>query len=334
MRKIDAHMHFGDLHADVAALLAEFDLKLLNICVADSALNQEGRGTSGDGWRGQAELYRQLAQSSPDRYAWCTTFDLPRFDDPTYVGSVLAGLEQDFGDGAIACKVWKNLGMAARDAKGRFVMVDHPLLAPVFDYIAQAGRTLCTHIGSGAHCWQPLDEHNPHREWYAAHPQWYMYGKEGYPTRAELAASRDRLLEQHPTLRMVAAHLACWGDRLDELAVRLDRYPNLAVDISARLAELATQDRDPVRDFFLRYQDRILFGTDVVMRRRISDLPDAERRQVLSGLRTSYTTHFAYLESDGPVTVRGHETRGLGLPPAVLEKVYHTNAERWYPGIG
>ena len=81
------------------------------------------------------------------------------------------------------------------------------------------------------------------------------------------------------------------------------------------------------------YQDRILFGTDVVMRRAPSALAPAEGEQVLADLETVYQTHFAYLESTGQVTVRGITNAGLGLPQDVLDKVYHTNALAWYPHL-
>jgi len=88
-----------------------------------------------------------------------------------------------------------------------------------------------------------------------------------------------------------------------------------------------------VRGFITAYQERILFGTDVVMRTPPSSLPPEERAQVIASLRTVYTTHFAYFESKGMVTVRERETQGLGLPQPVLEKLYRTNAEQWYPGL-
>ena len=102
MSIIDAHIHYGDDAPELLALLAEFDIRLHNICVA-----QDSQGA----WRESAERYHSLAQTNPRRYAWCTSFDLPRLDDPGYVDDVLAGLERDFAAGAVACKVWKNIGM-------------------------------------------------------------------------------------------------------------------------------------------------------------------------------------------------------------------------------
>ncbi len=330
---IDAHMHYADDDPALLALLDELNIKLLNICVAEKTLNLDRSQTEQNGWRGQADLYRTMAQTLPQRYAWCTTFDLPRFDDRDYAQDVIAALEQDFEAGAVACKIWKNIGMQVKNPSGQFFMADDPLLEPVLGYIEKAGRTLLTHIGSGLECWQPLTKENPHYEWYKNNPDWYMYGKPGYPTREQLMRSRDHLLERHPNLRIVGAHLGCLEDDLSQIAARLDRYPNFAVDTSARLVELATQNQDEVRRFLIDYQDRILFGTDVVMRQRPSTMTSAARTQAVQRLRANYETHFAYFASAGPVNVRGHDVEGLGLPDAVLEKIYLTNAQAWYPDI-
>jgi len=120
---------------------------------------------------------------------------------------------------------------------------------------------------------------------------------------------------------------------VDVLAETLDRYPHLAVDTSARLVDLAVQDASKVRRFVTKHQDRILFGTDVVMHTLPSSLPLAERAQAIDALRTVYTTHCAYFESKATVTVRGREVQGLGLPDSVLERLYGANALRWRPGL-
>ncbi len=149
---IDAHMHYADDDPALLDLLAAHDLKFLNICVADQWLHLDERDTDAEDadvlypkavrelWRSQARLYSKLSQRFPQRYAWCTTFDLPRFDDPDYVDSVLQGLEQDFANGAVACKVWKNLGMQVQDAAGNYVMLDDASLVPIFRAIAGAGQ--------------------------------------------------------------------------------------------------------------------------------------------------------------------------------------------------
>jgi hypothetical protein len=328
MKKTDTHVHCIGDHPDCIALLDRLDLKLLNVCVVHD--------TSGQ-WRVQAEQYRRLAETYPGQYAWCTSFELPDLtgDDAIagYAERAIAGLKQDFAAGAVGCKIWKNVGMALRKPSGAFLMVDDPLFDPIYDYLAWVGQPLLMHIGEPLTCWQPLREDAPHSGYYSQHPEWHMYGKPGYPSHQEIIDARDRVLARHPDLRAVGAHLGSLEYDVAEIARRLDRYPNFAVDTSARLIDLAGQDPAHVRAFFVAYQDRILFGTDIVHRQLFSALPPSERQSQLLLIQERYREQFAYFESDQGVTLRGREVQGLGLLQEVLEKLYAANASRWYPGL-
>lgn len=325
MYTIDAHIHFVCDHPDCLALLAELDLKLLNVCVVHR---------SDEPWRLQAERYRQLAQAYPDRYAWCTSFDLP---DGTaeWAERVIAQLEQDFSvDGAaVGCKIWKNVGMEVVKADGSFLMADDPLFDPVYEYLARTGKPLLAHLGEPLACWQPLGPDNPHDDYYSQHPEWYMHSRPEFPSHGMIIAARDRVLQKHPTLRVIGAHLGSLEYDVGEIARRLDAYPNFAVDTSARTYDLSLQDSSKVREFIMAYQDRILFGTDLVQRDLKWSLDGETRQQILNQVRDTYRAVRAYYESSEMVILRGREVQGLGLPQAILEKLYHKNALAWFPGV-
>jgi predicted TIM-barrel fold metal-dependent hydrolase len=322
MRKVDAHIHYIGDHSDCLVLLGRLDLKLLNVCVAHD---------SEDPWLARAATYRQLAQKHPSFYAWATTFAPPDFSDPDYVDRVIRGLERDRD--AVACKVWKNVGMAIRKPSGDFLMVDDPLFDPIYRYLARSGKTLLTHIGEPLACWLPLDNTDSHYGYYSQHPEWHMYNRPGYPSHQELIDARDRVLAKYPQLRVVGAHLGSLEHDVREVAKRLERYPNFAVDTAARIKDLGQQDVDLVREFFVHYQDRILFGTDIVEREPLSSLAESDRRAKLRAVEERYSDAFRYFELDQVVTVRGRKAQGLGLDEEVLAKVYCENAQRWYPGI-
>ncbi len=325
MVKIDAHIHYSGDHPDCVMALEQLDLKLLNVCVASTARGRR--------WREQVQDFGMLAQTYPQTYAWCTAFNLPDFDDSQYVTRVLAQLELDFAAGAVACKLWKNIGMEIRKPTGEFLMVDDPLFDPLYDYLSEANKPLLMHTGEPLACWQPLDKENSHNSYYRLHPEWYMYDKPDHPSHREIIAARDQVLARHPNLKVVGAHLGSLEYDVAEIVNRLDRYPNFVVDTSARLHDLARQDRETVRQFFVAYQDRILFGTDIVMRQAQSGISDSERQKNLSSVQDRYHTEFAYYETCKKMLVRGRETQALALPPAVLEKFYTTNAKLWYPGV-
>ncbi len=329
MQKIDTHIHFVGDHPDAVRLLADLDIKMLNICVAhDNAV-----------WRAdEAEPYEKLARQNPDRFAWCASFDVPEADDfrkpADYAERVIAGLERDLtSGGALACKVWKNVGMEVRKPDGDFVFADDALFDPIWAYLARVGKPLLFHIGEPLACWQPLVEGTPHFGYYTNNPEWHMFGRTDFPAHADLIASWERLLNDHPSLRVVGAHLGSLEFDVDEVARRLDRFPNFAVDMSARLGDLAFQDSETVRQFFLAYADRVLFGTDLVYRRSQATMTDEQRQGIYAAVRAEYQMHFSYFENSGPVRVRRRETEGLNLPQPVLEKFYAANARAWYPGL-
>ena len=117
-----------------------------------------------------------------------------------------------------------------------------------------------------------------------------MFNKPDFPSHEQLIAARDNVLAKHPTLRFIGAHLGSLEFDVDEVAARLARYPNFAVDISARLGDLAIQDSAKVRQFFLDYPDRILFGTDIVMRQPPSSMSPSEKTAAIRSL-PRYLSH-------------------------------------------
>jgi predicted TIM-barrel fold metal-dependent hydrolase len=323
MTIIDAHCHFGGDTPEAIGLLETLGVRALNICVAG-----DDQGT----WRRYAAVYRRLAEEHPERYAWCTTFDPPRPNDPDHAERVIAGIEGDYAASAIACKVWRNIGMEVRDADGRFILLDDPRFEPIFAYLERAGRPVFAHIGEPFACWLPLDEANPMREVLRRYPQFHVYGR-GLPEHADLMAAWDRVMERHPRLTFIGAHVASMEHDLPALARRLDRRPNLAIDTSARLYGLSLHLPADVRQFFVAYQDRILFGTDIDLEEPQSALASDERERCLAHVRRSVEQGLAFFAGGGPVTLYERSVPGLALPEAVAEKFFRLNARRWVPGL-
>jgi predicted TIM-barrel fold metal-dependent hydrolase len=312
MRIIDAHLHYLANDPETLPVPDQLDLKFLNVCVA-----------VGDWPKDQASLYRKLAAERPARYAWCTSFDLPGTNDPAYADRCIARLDEDFADGAVGCKIWKNVGMELKDAAGRYILCDDKVFDPIYAHLAKHGWTLLAHIAEPMACWLPLDPASPHYSYYKGSPEWHMHGRTDVPSHQALMAARDRVLEKYPTLRVVGAHLGSLEYSLDEMAQRFDRYPNFAVDTSARLGDLAGHPRQQLLAFFQRYQDRILFGTDLCV----------SGPKSLPYVHETYKTERAFYETDQLVKIASREVKGLALPASILEKLYIRNAQRWYPGL-
>ena len=327
---IDAHLHLSCDGETGLQLLADLDLKLLNISVPQPDRQK---------WRARAARFRTLAEQHPDRFAWVAGFDLPTWDadgdlEADYADRVIAGLQGDLTAGAVGVKIWKNVGMEVIKPSGEYLMVDDPLYDPIYDYLESQGTTLLLHIGEPRSCWMPLDDpEDPHYGYYTSSPQWHMYGRDDVPSHEDIINARDRMVAGHPQLRVVGAHLASLEYDVDAIAQRLDEFPNFAVDTSARLLDMALQDHDKVKPFVEHYRDRILFGTDLVDDTPWSTLSADEVARKGPATQERIAAELAWYGHEGDMDIRDRTVRGLGLADDVLSDVVCGNAQRWYPGL-
>jgi hypothetical protein len=137
----------------------------------------------------------------------------------------------------------------------------------------------------------------------------------------------ERVLNRHPNLRVIAAHgawLMTQDAQLDYLRYLLDTYPNLNIDVAATFKFCNLPSYDNLRDFYIHYQDRILWGTD-------------NMRVEIPGTVKKCIDWFRFLETDKVmndlITADKKPMKGLGLPREVLEKIYYKNALRLYPQV-
>lgn len=152
-----------------------------------------------------------------------------------------------------------------------------------------------------------------------------MYNKPGVPSKEAILAARDHILERYPKLRLVGCHLGSDEEHWVRLAQRLDRYPNFAVDTAARVRYFILGDHDKAREFLIRYQDRVLYATDSTL--RAGDAEFAGR------LRQVHEQDWKFFATRETIQFRGKPYQGLGLPEAVVRKLFHGNAQRWLPDI-
>lgn len=325
MFRIDCHVHLAADHPDAVAMLRDLDVLVVNIAIGKSDASAS---------RQIADLYRDLSAGDPRQFAWCAPINPFGADEPGYADRTITQIECDLEAGAVGCKLWKNLGMEVRDSAGRYLLPDDPRFDPIYRHLEQYRIPLLTHFAEPLACWQPLSVRSPHQRYYRENPRWHMYGRADMPTHPEILGARDRLLGRFPGLRMIGAHMASHESDLDTLGDRLDRYPNLAIDTSARTADLAMQDAGRVCEFFTRYADRILYGTDVMQYAvPYSKLSAQNRKAQLGAYRERIRTDTQYFESDEQVEVDGFASAGLALPKDVLERLYVRNALEWYPAL-
>lgn len=273
----------------------------------------------------------QLRHRYPNDIYDITTFETATMDQPGWVDRQLAYLKRSFDSGAVGIKVWKNIGMSLKDKNGRFIMIDDTVFDPIFDYLEKNDIPVIGHIGEPKNCWLPLDSMttNNDRSYFAAHPQYHMYLHPEYPSYDTIIRSRDHLLEKHPYLRFTGAHLGSLEWDVDEIAKRLDRFPNMCVDPAERLGQLEYQsirDWQKVHDFFIKYQDRIMYGTD--LEDNWTEAPDYIGRHA----HELWLRDWQYFTSGDSLSSPfvNSKFKGLALPKSVIDKIYYTNAENWY----
>jgi len=219
--------------------------------------------------------------------------------------------------GAQGVKVWKPLGLHVRDQHDTLVPVDDARLEPLFETAAELEIPVVVHIADPVAFFDPLDETNERWEELQAHPDW-QFTSPSFPPFLTILEQFRNLVRKHTRTTFIGAHVGCYAENLDWVSEMLDECPNYYVDISARIAELG---RAPytARRFFLKYADRILFGTD---------LP-ADVAQ--------YRLHYRFLESDdeyfsydlSEIPGQGRwRIYGLYLPDEVLQKVYFGNTAK------
>ena len=318
---IDAHVHLYKDDPAFGAFLKHLNLRVLDIIVIDD------RDPFGKGLEPQRSDVLKVVHVTASRALFCTTFDPYDFEDPGFAQRTIRQLDADFAGGAIAVKIYKVMGMEMKSKAGKYAMPDDPAFEPIYQYIAAHNRTVVAHIAEPDSCWQPPNTASPDYAYYQQHPEEYAYLHPEWPSKAAILAARDHFLAENFKLRVVGAHLGSMETDVDEIARRFDRYPNFAVDTAARVEYLMIQPRDKVRAFLIKYQNRVLYGTDLVV------MPKDDTEKALAEWNDTYARDWKFFATNKTVEVKGRKVQGLRLPEPVLRKLYHDNAVRWFPGV-
>ena len=310
---IDLHNHLGAVK-DLRACLAQMDSAGVRICVSLDGLSK------GDFYK---KHIRDLQAVSSDRFIMFFSPDFSRIDEPDFGAKEAARLEEAYKLGARGLKIFKTLGLTIRDRSGKLIPVDDPRIDPIWAKCGELRIPVMIHVTDPKAFFTPLDRYNERYDELVAHPDWLFFGPR-FPSKDDILAQRNRVIARHPNTIFIGAHFANLPEDLATVAKWLDTYPNLYVDIDARISELGRQPY-AARRFFIKYQDRITFGTDTE--------PNAE----------AYRIYYRFLETDDEYfsPSGGHHLQGrwniygLFLPDEVLEKIYWKNAERvlgvkWY----
>ena len=308
---IDIHNHLGGgaefLTAErVARYLAEMDSAGVR-----TVINLDG----GSGQR-LRETLAALDQKHPGRFLTFAQIDFTGIEDEGWSTREVERLRESFQLGARGLKFHKTLGLRVRYQNGQLMLPDDRQLDPIYALCGELGKPIVIHVADPAAFFTPLDRFNERWHELNQHPDWLFFGDQ-FPPRQQILDSLERAVSRHPKTTFISTHFGNNAENLEAVAGQLDRYPNLFVDFDARISELGRQPY-AARRFFLKYQDRILFGTDTTPR------------------RDAFRIYYRFLETDDEYfdCSASHHLQGfwmiygIHLPDEVLVKIYHENAER------
>jgi len=335
-RRIDVHMHIAPSAIDRA-------VALMDRWGIDGGINLSGYYPGPPGY--VLERVLEATKASNGRIATFANADFRWVvRRPRDYGVVMASaLEDAHRLGAIGLKVPKGLGLGYPAPDGKHLLaVDDAGLDPLFEKAGALGMPVAIHVGDPKAFWKPSNEANERYDELRAHPEWSFYGQP-VPSWSALFAAFERLVARHPKTTFIGVHFGNDPEDPARVAQLLDKHPNLVIDTAARVPEIGRQPPEHLRAFFVKYQDRILFGTDTGVGDRQDEMmygstgaeppTPADEERFFEQTYRFFETREAHLVS--PTPIQGRWTiDGIGLPPDVLKKLYFDNAARvlrWRP---
>jgi predicted TIM-barrel fold metal-dependent hydrolase len=306
---VDVHNHQFDMPVkNLSKLVAEMDSLNMAFMVNLS------------GFRGLylQQSLKNIQKNAPNRFGLFLNVDFESIDDEDFAVTQTALIDSAVQAGVMGLKVYKSLGLTDRDSKGQRIAINDPRLAPVWEACGKNGIPVLIHSVEPSSFWDPKDKYN--ERWLELRQKPGRFRDPATnPSFEEVLAEQHAIFEKHPNTLFINAHLGWMGNDLDRLSAHLDRYPNVYTEIGAVLAELGRQPQR-ARQFFIDYQDRILFGKD-------------------SYSVSEYYTYFRVLETDDEYfdyyrKRHAHwKMYGLALPDSILQKLYYKNALSLFPNL-
>lgn len=306
---IDIHSHqFKMATQDLSELIASMDNMNMAVMVNLS-------GGSGEGLKNMLD---NINRNYPNRFVVFANVDFDGVGNPDWAANAVNQLEQDVKNGAKGLKIYKSLGLRNNDIHGNRIAIDDNRLDPIWSKCGELGIPVLIHAADPKSFWDPMDSNNERWLELKTRPRRKRSADDPAPWE-QIIAEQHNMIQKHPETKFINAHMGWYANNLQKLAELLEQMPNMYVGIGAVIAELGRQPRN-AQNFFITYQDRILFGKDAYQ-------PD------------EFPTYFRVLETDDeyfPYYKKYHAfwaMYGLDLPDEVLRKVYYKNAMKLLPGL-
>lgn len=312
--KIDAHFHSTYYDLVYAEIASKYNLRCININTDANVFPSLEE---------QKNIALDYMHRNKHLFTFITSFEMDGWELQGWYKGVFDQIQNAITQGAVGVKIWKNIGMELLKSDGSYLMVDDAFFEPLFTFLINNHIPLLAHLGEPKNCWLPLKlmTSNRNREYYINNPQYHAFLNPGIPSYEKQIEARDHVLEKYPDLVFVGAHLGSLEWSYKELSKRFDKYPNFNVDLSSRLGHLQIQsvkEYEGVRNFFIQYADRILYGTDTC------------NNPVK--LENALLNDWDFLATNHPCTSQevSDTFTGIALPEDILCKIYFDNAKKIY----
>ncbi|WP_232520865.1 amidohydrolase family protein [Flagellimonas nanhaiensis] len=306
---IDVHSHqFRMATQDLSTLIRDMDQLNMGIMV----------NLSGGSGKELRDKLKNVNTHYPNRFVVFANVDFSGVGNSNWGEQAAAQLELDVKSGAKGLKIYKSLGLRNNDVNGNRIAIDDPRLDPVWAKCGELGIPVLIHAADPKSFWDPMDSKNERWLELKTRPRRKRSDDNPAPWQ-QIIDEQHRMFKKHPKTKFINAHMGWYANDLDRLGELLDEMPNMSVGIGAIIAELGRQPRR-AKEFFIKYQDRILFGKD-------------------SWKPEEFPTYFRVLETADeyfPYYKKYHAfwaMYGLDLPDEVLRKVYFENALNLIPGL-
>lgn len=318
---IDAHAH-----------LSPFAIQTIRKIKEENGIDIFVNVSGGNHADGELYLSLKMARLMDGKVINCYTPDFSRIDEPDFGVVESMRLEDAVKKGFRCLKISKALGLFLRWSSGVLVTPDDYVMDPLWATAGKLDIPVYVHVADPKAFFRPCDETNERYKELKVHPHWCFH-KPGYPTFDELLDAFERVVSRHPETTFIGVHFGNDAEDPDRVADMLDKYPNYYIDIAARVPEFGRHPPEKMRSFFIKYQDRILFGTDIGIFPRFLMLGSSgEDNPTTEDARKFYNAHFRYFETnerqiEHPTPIQGDwKVDAIGLPPNVLDKLYRLNA--------
>jgi predicted TIM-barrel fold metal-dependent hydrolase len=332
-RLIDMHMHIEPTPERLDRAVKTMDAAGIGVAV------NLGVGTvtpAKDGGPSALGRAKKLAdERHPGRFLHYMILDYAGFDDADFGPRAAKQVEEGHRLGAAGLKEFKRLGLYLRDGKGKLIKVDDPKLDPVWARCGELGMPVSIHVADPKAFWEPYNDRNERWRELKPHRNWWFGDPKMYPPRMEIVEALSRVIARHPKTTFVCVHFANNAEDIEWVDAALTKHPNMMLDLAARIPEVGRHDPAELRDFFVKHQDRIVFGTDFQVYQTLTlgsggDGPpptDADAK-------VFFDKHWRFLETGDRgwahmTPIQGDWTiSSINAPPEVLRKVYFDNARK------